>query len=69
VQGLGASLSPAIGGWIAREIGYSVMFLILGSFALGSIASWVGYAATLKPACVRQEGAATGPIAALAGAR
>ena len=34
-QGIGASLSPAIGGWIAQEIGYSPMFMILGSFALG----------------------------------
>ena len=44
VQGLGASLSPAIGGWIAQEIGYGPMFLILGGFALGSIALWVGFA-------------------------
>ena len=51
VQGLGASLSPAIGGWIAQGIGYSPMFLILGSFAFGSIALWVGFASVLKPAC------------------
>ena len=51
VQGLGASLSPAIGGWIAQEIGYGPAFLILGSFALGSIVLWVGFASTLKPAC------------------
>ncbi len=51
VQGLGASLSPAIGGWIAQDIGYSAMFMILGSFALGSIALWVGFASILKPAC------------------
>ena len=51
VQGLGASLSPAIGGWIAQGIGYSPMFLILGSFAFGSIALWVGFASILKPAC------------------
>jgi MFS family permease len=53
VQGLGASLSPAIGGWIAQEIGYSAMFLILGSFALGSIALWLGFASVLRPACAR----------------
>jgi hypothetical protein len=53
VQGLGASLSPAIGGWIAQEIGYSAMFLILGSFALGSIALWRGFASLLRPACAR----------------
>lgn len=51
VQGLGASLSPAIGGWIAQEIGYGPAFLILGSFALGSIALWIGFSSTLKPAC------------------
>jgi MFS family permease len=53
VQGLGASLSPAIGGWIAQEIGYGPMFLILGSFALGSIGLWLGFASTLRPACTR----------------
>jgi MFS family permease len=53
VQGLGASLSPAIGGWIAQEIGYSAMFLILGGFALGSIALWLCFASQLRPACAR----------------
>jgi MFS family permease len=51
VQGLGASLSPAIGGWIAQDLGYSTMFLILGSLALISIALWIAFAAVLKPAC------------------
>jgi MFS family permease len=51
VQGLGASLSPALGGWIAQGIGYSATFMILGAFALGSIALWIGFASTLKPAC------------------
>jgi MFS family permease len=55
VQGLGASLSPAIGGWMAQGIGYSAMFLILGSFALGSIALWLGFASVLKPACARRS--------------
>jgi MFS family permease len=70
VQGLGASLSPAIGGWIAQEIGYSAMFLILGSFALGSIALWLGFASVLKPACARRDNADDRAIApALAPAR
>jgi MFS family permease len=56
VQGLGASLSPAIGGWIAQGIGYSAMFIILGSFALGSIALWVLFAPVLKPACLQKSG-------------
>jgi MFS family permease len=51
VQGLGASLSPAIGGWIAQGIGYNATFMILGAFALGSIALWIAFASTLKPAC------------------
>jgi len=55
VQGLGASLSPAIGGWIAQEVGYGAMFLTLGSFALGSIALWLGFASLLRPACARPQ--------------
>jgi hypothetical protein len=67
VQGLGASLSPAIGGWVAQEIGYSAMFLILGSFALGSIALWLGFASILRPACARpRHTAAPAPAGALA---
>jgi MFS family permease len=51
VQGLGASLSPAIGGWIAQGIGYSSAFMILGSFALVSILLWLIFSRTLKAAC------------------
>jgi hypothetical protein len=56
VGGSGASLRPAIGCWIAQEIGYSSMFLILGSFTLGSIALWLGFVSVLKPACARWHG-------------
>ncbi|GAB0116509.1 MFS transporter [Acidisoma sp. 7E03] len=51
VQGVGASLSPAIGGWIAQSLGYPAMFTILGCFALVSLALWLGFARLLKPAC------------------
>jgi MFS family permease len=51
VQGLGASLSPALGGWLAQEIGYGPAFLILGGFSLGSVALWLGYSRILRPAC------------------
>jgi MFS family permease len=54
VQGLGASLSPALGGWIAQEIGYGPAFLILGGFALGSIGLWLGCSRILRPACATQ---------------
>jgi MFS family permease len=51
VQGLGASLSPMIGGWIAEGLGYRWTFIILGSFALASLAIWLVTARWLKPAC------------------
>jgi MFS family permease len=51
VQGVGASLSPAIGGWLAQALGYHVAFYILGSFALVSVALWLGFGGTLRPAC------------------
>jgi len=51
VQGLGAALSPAIGGWIAQSIGYNSTFLILGSFATGSILLWIIYSKCIKEAC------------------
>lgn len=49
-QGIGASLSPAIGGWIAQDVGYSATFLLLGAFALGSVALWLGLAPVLREA-------------------
>ena len=51
MQGIGASLSPALGGFIAEYLGYRAAFLILGSFAIGSVILWLTFAATLKPAC------------------
>jgi MFS family permease len=51
VQGVGASISPAIGGWIAQGLGYGPMFLILGAFATISVGLWMIFASLLKPAC------------------
>jgi MFS family permease len=51
VQGLGAALSPALGGWIAEPLGYRAMFVILGGFALISMTLWVALRGTLRPAC------------------
>jgi len=50
VQGLGASLSPAIGGWIAQSVGYHTTFLLLGGFALGSIFLWLLFSKTMRAA-------------------
>lgn len=54
VQGLGASLSPAIGGWLAQWSGYPTAFTLLGALAFGSIVIWLAFASTIKPACLVQ---------------
>ncbi len=54
-QGIGAALSPALGGWTAQTLGYNGAFLILGSFALVSIGLWLGFATSLRPACMRSS--------------
>lgn len=50
VQGLGAALSPALGGWIAEPLGYRAMFVILGCFALVSLAIWIAFRNILRQA-------------------
>jgi MFS family permease len=62
VQGIGASLSPAIGGWIAEKLHYPIAFLMLGGFAIGSILLWLAFGSILKPACkFKADGAAMAP--------
>jgi MFS family permease len=51
VQGIGASLSPALGGAIAQAVGYRITFVVLGAFALGSLALWLAFRSLLRPAC------------------
>ena len=53
VQGLGASLSPAIGGWLAQEIGYGAMFMILGISRWVRSLLWVGFGSSLRAALRR----------------
>ncbi|MBV9458154.1 MAG: MFS transporter [Bradyrhizobium sp.] len=68
VQGIGASLSPAIGGWIAQELGYGPVFLVLGCFATVSVAVWVACSPLLKPACAgKLESTSDGVAAPAAG--
>jgi MFS family permease len=55
VQGVGAALSPALGGWMAQAIGYPTTFTILGSFALASLALWVLFAPTVRAACAADD--------------
>jgi MFS family permease len=58
VQGIGASLSPAIGGWLAQWMGYPSAFVILGSFSLVSLALWLVFAKSLRKACANNVGGA-----------
>jgi len=50
VQGMGAALSPAIGGWMSQELGYGATFIVLGCFALVSVVLWVGFRAPISAA-------------------
>jgi MFS family permease len=51
VQGLGAALSPALGGVLAQHFGYASAFLVLGGVSTGSLALWLLFRTTLKKAC------------------
>ena len=48
VQGAGAALSPALGGWIAQWIGFSPTFLVLGGLGLVAALVWVALGAAVK---------------------
>jgi MFS family permease len=58
LQGLGASLSPALGGFIAQGLGYRPAFLILGAFSIGSAMLWLWFSPMLRPACAGKPQAA-----------
>lgn len=49
-QGIGASLSPALGGWLAEELGYSTAFYTLGCFAVLSLGLWIFSASVIRSA-------------------
>jgi MFS family permease len=53
LQGVGAALSPALGGMLAQHFGYASTFLVLGAVSTGSLALWLLCGATLKKACGR----------------
>jgi len=51
VQGIGAALSPALGGVLAQRFGYATAFLVLGAVSTGSLALWFLSGAAIKKAC------------------
>jgi MFS family permease len=56
IQGVGASLSPAIGGWLAQDLGYRTAFFVLGSFAVVSVTLWIVFAGVVRQACAQAGG-------------
>jgi MFS family permease len=48
MQGVGAALSPLLGGMVADAFGFRMTFLLLGAISVGSLALWCGYARTLR---------------------
>jgi predicted MFS family arabinose efflux permease len=48
IQGAGAALSPALGGFIANYIGFSPTFLVLGGLGLAAAAIWIALGAAVK---------------------
>ncbi|WP_042303174.1 MFS transporter [Paraburkholderia kururiensis] len=59
VQGMGAALSPALGGVLAQRFGYATAFLVLGAVSTGSLALWLLFGAALKKACAIQRDVAS----------
>jgi MFS family permease len=50
MQGVGAALSPALGGWLVQALGFRATFITLGSFSLVSLCLWLAFARLLKGA-------------------
>jgi MFS family permease len=61
VQGIGAALSPALGGALAQHFGYVRAFLALGAVSTGSLALWLCFGASLKKACGNCRDSANDP--------
>ena len=51
MQGIGASLSPALGGWIAGASGYQFSFLGLGGVAFVALMLWIAARPITAKAC------------------
>ncbi len=50
VQGIGASISPSVGGYIASTYGYAAAFFALGAFAVPALVLWVIFGASFRMA-------------------
>ncbi|MDI3315827.1 MAG: MFS transporter [Mycobacterium sp.] len=48
-QGIGAAISPLLGGHLAQEFGYPTTFTVLGALSVGALIIWVKYRSVLQP--------------------
>jgi len=51
VQGIGASLSPSLAGYVASAYGFSAAYLVLGAIAFAGLVLWSLSAGKLAKAC------------------
>jgi MFS family permease len=62
-QGIGASLSPLLGGFIAQAFGFRTTFALLGALSVASLIIWLMFASVLRrasdPAAAIRTGADT----------
>ena len=47
-HGVGTSLSPDLGGFIAQQFGFRAAFALLGALSLGALAIWLGFGEMLR---------------------
>ncbi|GGD21630.1 MFS transporter [Aureimonas glaciei] len=50
VQGIGASISPSVGGFVAAQYGYAAAFFTLGAIAVPALVLWVVFGALFRQA-------------------
>lgn len=55
VQGIGASLSPAIGGFVAARYGFETAFLVLGAFPIPALVLWLAASASFREAGPKRD--------------
>jgi MFS family permease len=51
MQGIGAALSPAVGGYVAERLGYGASFLVLGAVASVALVLWLSARPVMAEAC------------------
>ncbi|OYX13697.1 MAG: MFS transporter [Rhizobiales bacterium 32-66-8] len=55
LQGVGAALSPALGGYVAASYGYPAAFLVLSGVAACALVLWLAASARMRASCAPGE--------------